>query len=1017
MSAHPLLPTGTMLAERYRIVKMMGRGGFGAVYKAWDTRLNSPCAVKENFETTPEAERQFAREASLLAGMRHPNLPVMIDHFIIPGQGQYLVMDFVAGDDLQSILEKNAGPLDEAQVLPWFTQVCDGLNYLHSRKPPVIHRDLKPANVRITPDGDAMLVDFGIAKSYDPSTKTTMGARAVTPGYSPPEQYGFGSTDSRSDLYALGATLYTLLTGQMPVESVQRTVGIPLPPPTSLNPHVSRRVEAIILKAMALLPADRYQTAAEFKAALVKAQAPAPLEEELQATVTLQTITTPEPVAQPMEAVAEAMPIPTIQAPRARLGRWIGLGALVLIVVIGAVLAISRVVGGQATSATGTAYALAANAVTPSPSRTRVPTRTATLDSQALILPDTPTPSPTSLLPTDTPTPTLTPELPVLAQTSLPLERQAISAVNAESLELVARWGRGTIEEIAWSEEGSLVAVAGSIGVFLYDSVSFDTLAYFETGSWAYTVAISPDGAYVAAGLEDSTVRVWQVSDQTLLLTLEGHAEAVWSVAFSPDGNLLGSGSADSDIILWNMPDGSLSHRLNAHLYGVRSIAFSPDGLLLASGSDDNTIRLWNLPDGSPVSAQMGHLREVYSVAFSPDSSMLASGSQDDTLRLWDVAEHVAIDTLEGHTGDVNAVAFSPDGSMVASASSDGTTRLWQVSDQSLIRRSEGQMDAILGLAFSPDGTSLASGVSDGTLRLWQVPDGTTEQIFDGLGDAIYSIDFTTDGTKLAVGYADGKIRLWDTTNGEIIRVLSGHTDVVNSVDFSPDDLTLVSGSSDTTIRMWRVADGVLLRMIEGHTDKVTSVAFSPDGTRLASASWDGWLRLWYASDGAPIYGLAGGIYRINSISFSPFGNTLASGSEDYGVRLWRVLDGVLLNTMTGHGDVVTQVVYSPVNEMVASASIDDTVRVWDCIERQMTCTLRGNIGDVSTLAFSMPDGALLGTGTTRGLAQLWQVGETTVLHELGGHTSAINQVAFSPDGTLFATASMDGTIRIWGVP
>ena len=200
----------------------------------------------------------------------------------------------------------------------------------------------------------------------------------MTPGYSPPEQYGFGSTDARSDLYALGATIYTLLTGQMPVESVQRTVGIPLPPPTSLNPHVSRRVEAIILKAMALLPADRYQTAAEFKAALVKAQAPAPLEEELPATVTLQTITTPEPVAEP--AVAVALPIPASPAPPARLGRWIGLGALILVVVIGAVLAISRVVGGQATSATGTAYALAANAVTPSPSRTRVPTHTTTLD-------------------------------------------------------------------------------------------------------------------------------------------------------------------------------------------------------------------------------------------------------------------------------------------------------------------------------------------------------------------------------------------------------------------------------------------------------------------------------------------------------------------------------------------------------------------------------------------------------------------------------------------------------------
>ncbi len=178
------LSTGMILSSRYRIVKSLGQGGFGVVYKAWDIRLNVPCAVKENFEASAEAERQFAREASILAGLRHPNLPKVTDHFSLPGQGQYLVMEYIEGEDLQAKLDRAGGPLPENQVLPWFEQICDALIYLHTHVPPIIHRDLKPANIRICPDGTAMLVDFGIAKLYDPAKRTTLGARCDT-GFCP----------------------------------------------------------------------------------------------------------------------------------------------------------------------------------------------------------------------------------------------------------------------------------------------------------------------------------------------------------------------------------------------------------------------------------------------------------------------------------------------------------------------------------------------------------------------------------------------------------------------------------------------------------------------------------------------------------------------------------------------------------------------------------------------------------------------------------------------------------------
>jgi serine/threonine protein kinase len=237
----PLIP-GQIINSRYRIVKQLAQGGFGAVYRAWDTALNHACALKENLAKDVNAQKQFEREATILAPLRHPNLPAVTDYFDVPGQGQYLVMDFVEGEDLQDKLDRAGQSLPEAQVVGWIAQVCDALTYLHSQNPPIIHRDIKPANIKITPQGQAVLVDFGIAKLYVPSQKTTLGARAVTPGYSPPEQYGQGNTDARTDVYALAATLYTMLAGQEPQESVQRLADDAMLVVRTINPQVAPHV-------------------------------------------------------------------------------------------------------------------------------------------------------------------------------------------------------------------------------------------------------------------------------------------------------------------------------------------------------------------------------------------------------------------------------------------------------------------------------------------------------------------------------------------------------------------------------------------------------------------------------------------------------------------------------------------------------------------------------------------------------------------------------------------------------
>ncbi len=260
---------GSRLINRYQIVEILGQGGMGSIYRAVDENLGVEVAVKENLFTSDEYARQFRREAVILANLRHPNLPRVTDHFVIDGQGQYLVMDYIEGEDLRERIDRQ-GLLSDADAVILGTAICEALSYLHSRQPQVVHRDIKPGNIKITPNGNVILVDFGLAKVTQGSQVTSTGARAMTPGYSPPEQYGTARTDHRSDIYSLGASLYMALTGALPEDALARAMGqIDLTQIRKHNPKVSRRLAAVIEKAMELRPEQRYQTAEDFKQALI----------------------------------------------------------------------------------------------------------------------------------------------------------------------------------------------------------------------------------------------------------------------------------------------------------------------------------------------------------------------------------------------------------------------------------------------------------------------------------------------------------------------------------------------------------------------------------------------------------------------------------------------------------------------------------------------------------------------------------------------------------------------------
>jgi serine/threonine protein kinase/Tol biopolymer transport system component len=258
-----------LLHERYRIQRILGHGGMSSVYMAFDENIQIPVAIKENLVLSENYSIQFKKEATILATLRHPNLPRVSDYFYIPGHGQYLVMDYIEGEDLRERIERQEN-LSEKEVIIIGLLICDALMYLHNLSPKVIHRDIKPGNIRISPEGNIILVDFGLVKVLGLDQQTATGARAMTPGYSPPEQYGRGTTDERSDIFSLGATLYAATTGLIPEESLNRLSGKEkLTPIRKYRKTISEKLEKTIQKALEIDPENRYQTAEDFYLSLL----------------------------------------------------------------------------------------------------------------------------------------------------------------------------------------------------------------------------------------------------------------------------------------------------------------------------------------------------------------------------------------------------------------------------------------------------------------------------------------------------------------------------------------------------------------------------------------------------------------------------------------------------------------------------------------------------------------------------------------------------------------------------
>lgn len=707
----PLAP-GSVLNNRYRIDRLLGQGGFGAVYAARDLQLDGPCAVKENLETSPAAQAQFSREARLLFNLRHPNLPRVFDHFVVPGQGQYLVMDYIEGEDLRTLLERQGGPLPLAQVLPWLVQVCDALTYMHTRTPPVIHRDIKPANIRITPEGQAVLVDFGIAKSFEASKQTSTGARALTPGFAPPEQYGAGLTDPQSDVYALGATAYNLLTGQAPPESVMLMTGAEtLTPAHVLNPAIPPGVSLAISQALQCHRPQRTRSAAEFKAALlagarqqvVAAVAPAGVAQAAPVRAPGGTVIAPAaPLSQTVSASAAEGSIPA--APARKLGPLplaAGLalgGGLLLIGIVCVVLVVAGLLRGGSEARLTEAPGGGGLAV-----GTQVPEQATT---------------------------------PLSGFTTPVVEHPMIRYHNYQQVQKIGSFTPqaeghpvGAVEML-WTPDSSLLALmymtsSNTGGVAFFDRQNWQLVQNVAFTGLGIAMAISPDGTILAVGFSDQKIAMYDIASATLRSTILDRGQPDY-LAFSPDGSLLAA--SNGTIRLYQVADAGFVNELKAEGQQTSSIVFFPklastSNRILASGTVQGKVILWDYQSGRDIFNWTMASDKIQSVAVAANGAQVLTASLDGTLAWHPFTIEDTVTVFKGHTRAAGYAAFNPAVDLVISGGWDCSIRIWMLDGTLLRTLQEISEQHLCRVALSPDGTLIASQyVANHDITLWGVP-------------------------------------------------------------------------------------------------------------------------------------------------------------------------------------------------------------------------------------------------------------------------------------------------------
>ena len=984
----------------YRVLSLLGHGGMGSVWLAERVdglftrrvalKLIHPALVSQLMTD------RFSREREILASLNHPNITRLIDAGFAADDQPYLALEYVDGRPITDYCDERR--LSVRERLELLRQVLSAVQYAHAHL--VIHRDLKPSNILVTPDGQAHLLDFGIAKlltegEAKETELTRLGGRALTPDYAAPEQIAGAPITTAADVYALGVMLYELLTGERPYKLKRDSRGAleeailqadPLAPSRmalskaavaaratsakKLSSAFRGDLDTIAAKALKKSPSERYATANAFGDDIARF---------LRGDVVL---------AQPDSIVYRALKF----ARRYRVA--ISVVSIVILALAG---------GLAATTFEARLAATQRDAALQAQRRSLTQTAAARLkegdvsSALGIILEVLPHPGAA---------------VPAYASEALSVFHEA-GATDAAVLAITGH--TGPVRFATFSPDGRQIVTASyDKSARIWDAATGrQVLKLSGHTDRVLSAAFSPDGRQIVTASTDKSARIWDAATGRQVLLLSGHTERVLCAAFSPDGRQIVTASTDKSARIWDAATGRQVLLLNGNTDQVTFAAFSPDGRQLVTASADKSARIWDAATGRQLQLLSGHTDWVISAAFSPDGKQIVTASLDETARMWDAATGRQVLLLSGHTDQVYSATFSPDGKQVVTASNDDTARIWDAATGRQVLQLSGHTHRVTFAAFSPDGRQVVTASFDKSARIWDAVASRQVLQLSGHTNRVASAAFSADGRQLVTASADKSARIWDATTGRQLQLLSGHTDWVASAAFSPDGRQLVTASADKSARIWDAATGRQMLVLSGHTAQVLCAAFSPDGKQIVTASPDKTARIWNAATGRQLQLLSGHTDWVASAAFSPDGRQVVTASTDKSARIWNAATGRQVLLLSGHTDQVTFAAFSADGRQVVTASSDKSARIWDAATGRQVLLLSGHTDVVASAAFS-PDGKQIVTASPDKTARIWDAETGRQVLLLRGHTDQLHSAAFSPDGKQIVTASNDKTARIW---
>ncbi len=683
----------------YRLIGLLGSGGFADVYLGEHIYLKTQAAIKIlHTHITPDNLESFITEAQTIGRLRHPHIIRVLD-FGVQDNMPFLVMDYALSGTLRQRHPKGSR-LPLTTILPYVKQVAEALQYAHQQK--LIHRDIKPENMLLGPNDEILLSDFGIATTAQSSRYQLTQEVVGTVSYMAPEQIQ-GKPRPTSDEYSLGIVIYEWLTGSCPFQGSFTEIATQhmFASPPSLQEKVPAISPgpSILSSTPTFIPQHPFSSASEITPVLSQSEQFTFVKpSHANDTHTSAPIpAAPGAIAPPAQRPTEDTPPPVKKTLfQRRISRRMVLGGLgSLAVVGGGLIAWFSITQGPLP------FIHANNpTATPAPTPTATPSPTATA---------TPRPTPTAT-PRPTPQPTATPQ-----PTQPPL-----------SLPILTYFGPSQMYAVAWSPSGAWIA-SGGLGptIQIWSATSTQPVHTFNSGSAkVFSVAWSPDGTKVASAHSNGTVQVWDIASNSKIFYQRGHNSYVNTIAWSPDGNFIVSGSGDrsANVKVWEVASGKLLLTYSGHSNYVNAVAWSHGGNRIVSGGGDATAQVWDVTTGSATNIYRRHSSDILALSWAPDDARIVSASKDATAQVWDASSGGRLVYYTGHSTYINAVAWGPNGSYIASGSADMAVQIWGAASGTKFLGYRAHSDEVQSVAWSPDSTKVASASNDGTVKIWQGP-------------------------------------------------------------------------------------------------------------------------------------------------------------------------------------------------------------------------------------------------------------------------------------------------------